>query len=208
LNLRKSMYEPVAYSPVTSIKAAIGAGDTTITVDNGALLGNAPNIAVIGASSNLSETIVYGDKNGNVLSNVQRGVQGTAKSWSVGDPISRNFTALDQSNMQDNINALNASKINMPIPLEENIDLNNITTPGMYVCTSNDIGETIANNPITSWAKAFSLFVERTADGGDSFYIGTKQTLTCYFFEMGLDVTYTRNGYAGSWGNWHQLAYV
>ena len=105
------MYKPVAYSPVTSIYAAIGAGDTIITVNNGALLGDAPNIAVIGKTASSSETIVYGVKNGNILSNVQRGVQGIAKSWSVGDQIARNFTALDQSNIQDNINALNADKV-------------------------------------------------------------------------------------------------
>jgi uncharacterized protein YcfL len=101
------MYQPVPYSPVTEISAAIGAGDTTVTVDDGALLGDAPNIATIGASADVSETIAYGDKNGNILSNVQRGIQGTAKSWSAGDPIARNFTALDQTNIQDNIKALN-----------------------------------------------------------------------------------------------------
>ena len=109
--LPKPMYQPVAYSQVTAISAAIGAGDTTITVDDGALLGDAPNIAVIGTSASVSETIVYGAKYGNILSNVQRGVQGLAKSWSVGETIARNFTALDQSNIQDNINALNDGKV-------------------------------------------------------------------------------------------------
>ena len=112
MSLPKSMYEPVAYSPVTAISAAIGASDTTITVDDGALLGDAPNIAVIGESADISETIVYGTKNGNILTNVQRGIQGTAQVWTVGDPIARNFTALDQSNIQDNINALDAGKVN------------------------------------------------------------------------------------------------
>jgi len=105
------MYQPVAYSPVTAISAAIGVGDTTITVDNGSALGDAPNIAVIGATAENSETIVYGTKNGNILGNVQRGVQGIAKSWAIGDLIARNFTALDQSSIQDNINGLNSSKV-------------------------------------------------------------------------------------------------
>ena len=111
MSLLKPMYEPVAYSPVTEISAAIGASDTTITIDDGALLGDAPNIAVIGASGDIAETISYGGKNGNILSNVQRGLQGLAKVWPVGAPIARNFTALDQSNIQDNIHALNSSKV-------------------------------------------------------------------------------------------------
>jgi len=113
LNLPKRMFEPVAYSPITQISVAISASDTTITIDDGALLGDAPNIAVIGALANIAETIIYGGKSGNILSNVQRGVQGIAKSWDAGDPITRNFTALDQSNIQNNINALNSGKVSL-----------------------------------------------------------------------------------------------
>ena len=118
MNLPKPMYEPVAFSPATALSAAIGSGDTSITVDDGAMLGTAPNIAVIGSSADEAETIVYGAKNGNILSGVQRGVQGTAKAWLVGDPVARNFTALDQSNIQDNIKALANNTYSFPYDYE------------------------------------------------------------------------------------------
>ena len=172
MSLPKQMYEPVPYSPVTLISAAIGAGDTTITVDDGALLGDAPNIAVIGGTADVSETIIYGTKNGNILSNVQRGVQGTAKGWSIGDPIARNFTALDQSNIQDNINALNTilsiSNGNWtPLPVNADFNFTDVFIsnyqkfgPFVYIClylnivkNSNNVASTnfiIEGLPFTS----------------------------------------------------------
>jgi hypothetical protein len=139
------MYQPVPYSPVTAIAAAIGASDTTIVVDDGSLLGDAPNVAVIGISADLSETIVYGAKNGNILSNIQRGVQGFARSWSVGDPIARNFTALDQSNIQGNINLIFTNMVNRGdyglgiIGIQAPNNLNSIETSGFYRVESNTL---------------------------------------------------------------------
>lgn len=74
-------------------------------------------------------------------------------------------------------------------------DLNNYQTPGLYHCLTNATAGTISN---VAGAAAFSLFVERHA--------GIKQTFTRY--ETGNPATYIRNYYDGTWGAWHQVAFI
>ena len=77
--------------------------------------------------------------------------------------------------------------------INDNADLNNYTTEGMYYCSTTARAQTIANVPV---AQAFSLFVERHA--------GVKQTFTVY--TTSNPVTFVRNYYSGTWGDWVEVA--
>ncbi|QNK54571.1 hypothetical protein [Paenibacillus sp. PAMC21692] len=89
-----TLYPAMVNSPVTELSAAIDAAATTITVLNGNALPDAPNIATIG-QGDTAETVQYSGKTGNTLSEVVRGFEGTARSWTSGTKIARNFTAYD-----------------------------------------------------------------------------------------------------------------
>ncbi len=99
----KTMYPGMPNSPTTELAAAITASQTTATVLNGAVLPDAPNLAVIGGEGELAETILYTSKSGNTLSGITRGLQGSARAWSAGTGISRNFTEVDYAAMIENI---------------------------------------------------------------------------------------------------------
>ena len=92
-----NLYKGMAGSPITSLSAAITSTQTSITVDNGAVLPDAPNICTIAGDNAQIETILYTAKSGDVLSSITRGVEGTAKAWSKGTKIARYFTAYDQN---------------------------------------------------------------------------------------------------------------
>ena len=104
-----TMYDPMVNSPVTTLAGDIDATQTTITIANGAVLPAAPNIATIGLGED-AETILYGVKSGNLLQSVTRGFQGTAKIWTTGTKISRNFTAADHSSFKENIETLESAQ--------------------------------------------------------------------------------------------------
>lgn len=100
----QTMYPGQPNSPRTTLAQAIDATQTTIEVTDGTKLPDAPNIAVIGTDEN-AETILYESKEGNILSNVTRAFQGTARSWPAGSPIARNFTAYDYDALRQNLSA-------------------------------------------------------------------------------------------------------
>lgn len=77
-----------------------------------------------------------------------------------------------------------------PIYLGANIDLNNITDPGLYYCPSDADAVTMKNIPQKN---SFSLLVEKHA--------GVKQTFTNY--QTWNVTTYVRNFYNGTWGEWY-----
>jgi hypothetical protein len=91
-----NLYKGMAGSPITSLSAAITSTQTSITVDNGAVLPDAPNICTIAGDNAQIETVLYTAKSGDVLSSVTRGVEGTAKAWDKGAKVARYFTAYDQ----------------------------------------------------------------------------------------------------------------
>ncbi len=103
-----NLYKGMAGSPITSLSAAITSTQTSITVDNGSALPDAPNICTIVGDSAQIETILYTAKSGDVLSSVTRGVEGTAKAWDKGTKVARYFTAYDQQAIIDNFAALAA----------------------------------------------------------------------------------------------------
>lgn len=97
------MYDGIVNSPATELAAAIDATQTTITVVDGTKLPPAPNLATIGIGED-AETILYTAKDGNTLSGVTRGFQGTVKSWPARTPMARLFTEYDWHSVKENLN--------------------------------------------------------------------------------------------------------
>lgn len=101
----KTMYKGIPFSPKTTIIEDINAGSTVIKVADTSVFPEAPNLATIGTDED-AETILYSAKSGDSLSGCTRGVEGTAKSWSSGAIIARNFTAVEYGYIIDNIKQL------------------------------------------------------------------------------------------------------
>lgn len=91
-------------------------------------------------------------------------------------------------------NALN-NKLNIPILIPQNANLNTYQTAGLYYNHSNSVVATMTNVPTKL---AFSLFVEKHA--------GVKQTFTCYS-TSGIQ-TWVRNFFNGTWSSWYQQAFI
>lgn len=98
----QTMYPALVNSPFTELASAIDHEQTTIEVLDGSKLPDAPNIATIGTGED-AETILYAQKDGNVLSEVTRGFQATAKAWGQGTSVARMFTAYDYDTLRINL---------------------------------------------------------------------------------------------------------
>lgn len=130
----KTMYEAIANSPETMLKATLNATDTTVSVVDASVLPQAPNLACIG-SGDTTETIRYGaiDSENNLLLNCERGFQGVASKHLVNTRVSRNFTAYDNNTFKENIEAL---KVDVDGLTE---DVNNIENKITQFTTTNNI---------------------------------------------------------------------
>ena len=106
----EQMYTPQAFSPQTALSQDIGASDTRIYVANVNVFPTPPTLATIGTDAASAETVKITAKGTNFI-DVQRGLLGTAKSWTTNSVIARNFSAADQAAIQNNINTLNATKL-------------------------------------------------------------------------------------------------
>ena len=106
----EQMYTPQAFSPQTTLSQDIGASDTRIYVANVNVFPTPPTLATIGTDAASAETVKITAKGTNFI-DVQRGLLGTAKSWTTNSVIARNFSAADQTAIQNNINTLNATKL-------------------------------------------------------------------------------------------------
>ena len=106
----EQMYTPQAFSPQTTLSQDIGASDTRIYVANVNVFPTPPTLATIGTDAASAETVKVTAKGTNYI-DVQRGLLGTAKSWTTNSVIARNFSAADQTAIQNNINTLNATKL-------------------------------------------------------------------------------------------------
>ena len=105
-----TMYPGMNNSPSTSLSSAITASATSITLKDSSVLPAAPNLAVIGNTTE-AEIISYNVKNGNTLTGVVRGLAGTVKkAWSANTVVARNFTMYDYKTLCDNITALDTEK--------------------------------------------------------------------------------------------------
>lgn len=92
------LYPGIAFSPVAELTDNVGAGDTIIPVSNVEAFPPAPNLATIGTDEE-GETVLYAAKTATALSGCTRGVEGTARAWSAGEPIARNWTAKDHGDL-------------------------------------------------------------------------------------------------------------
>ena len=106
----EQMYTPQAFSPQTTLSQDIGASDTRIYVASVNVFPTPPTLATIGTDAASAETVKITAKGTNYI-DVQRGLLGTAKSWTANSVIARNFSAADQTAIQNNINTLNALKL-------------------------------------------------------------------------------------------------
>ncbi|MCM1334001.1 MAG: hypothetical protein NC084_12120 [Bacteroides sp.] len=110
----KTMYEPQSNTPETSLRGALAADGTSVTVLDSSVLPDAPNLLTIGADTTTAETVLMTAKNGNTLT-ITRGQDGTTpRAWAAGDVIGRYFTAYDQRALQENVETLNEKKIEKP----------------------------------------------------------------------------------------------
>lgn len=106
----KTMYPAQPNTPETTLAGALTTSDTSVTVLDGSILPDAPNLLTIGADTTTAETVLMTAKAGNVLT-IERGYDGTSpRSWTKGDIIGRYFTAADQTAIQENIKALDDGK--------------------------------------------------------------------------------------------------
>lgn len=101
------MYDGVVNSIETVTTGAINATDTIINVLDETRIPDAPNLLVLGSGVS-AETVKLIEKNGSVLT-VERGLQGTAKSWASGTLVARNFTEYDHRAFKENIEELNTN---------------------------------------------------------------------------------------------------
>ena len=117
----KTMYPAQPNTPETTLAGALTTSDTSVTVLDGSILPDAPNILTIGADTTTAETVLMTAKAGNVLT-IERGYDGTTpRSWTKGDIIGRYFTAADQTAVQENIKALDTGKPDLvPSPVSGN----------------------------------------------------------------------------------------
>lgn len=97
-----TMYPNIPFSKNTRLVNSIISSDNTITVEDASVFPTAPNFATIGTDEN-AETIFYNAISSNELQNVERAKEGTAKSWSAGEIISRNFSNVDVVAFSNNI---------------------------------------------------------------------------------------------------------
>ncbi|MFD1885574.1 phage tail protein [Paenibacillus wenxiniae] len=109
------MYPAKVNSPKTTLSSAITATATTIAVADVTKLPAAPNIFTI-LNGDGSETVSYAAVDGSNLTGCVRGLNGTAKAWTVGTEVSRTFTAYDHdafiSQITDLVSKTVAASIN------------------------------------------------------------------------------------------------
>ena len=117
----ETMYPAQANTPETTLAGALTTSDTSVTVLDGSILPDAPNLLTIGADTTTAETVLMTAKDGNVLT-IERGYNGTSpRSWTKGDIVGRYFTAADQTALQENIRALDEGKPDIvPSPVSGN----------------------------------------------------------------------------------------
>ena len=107
----KTMYASKNGSPSTTLTAEITAAATTIPLTDASVLPAAPGIATIGATAE-AELIIYAAKDGNTLTGVLRGVNGTiASAANAGTAVFRAYSTYDHDTFIDNINTLDTDKL-------------------------------------------------------------------------------------------------
>ena len=166
----EQMYTPQAFSPQTTLSQDIGASDTRIYVTNVNVFPTPPTLATIGTDAASAETVKVTAKGTNYI-DVQRGLLGTAKSWTTNSVIARNFSAADQTVIQNNINTLNALKL-------ESVEADDV------------VDNTLTNNKLAKVATN-TLKGRRSANQGNVEDLTVAQVLSMLNVSSGADKTAT-----------------
>lgn len=112
------MYKGVVNSPETFLKENLVQGATIMYVADGSVFGTLPTLAVIGDDES-AETVLVESVDGGAYT-IKRAFEGTAKDWTKGTTVARNFTNYDYQAVIDNITELGGRKI--PSKLSELTD--------------------------------------------------------------------------------------
>lgn len=166
----EQMYTPQAFSPQTTLSQDIGASDTRIYVANVNVFPTPPTLATIGTDAASAETVKVTAKGTNYI-DVQRGLLGTAKSWTTNSVIARNFSAADQTAIQNNINTLNTMKL-------ESVEADDV------------VDNTLTNNKLAKVATN-TLKGRRSANQGNVEDLTVAQVLSMLNVSSGADKTAT-----------------
>lgn len=112
------MYKGVVNSPETFLKENLVQGATIMYVVDGSVFGTLPTLAVIGDDES-AETVLVESFDGGAYT-IKRAFEGTARDWTKGATVARNFTNYDYQALVDNITELGGRKI--PSKLSELTD--------------------------------------------------------------------------------------
>lgn len=161
----QDMFTAKANSPATTLTAQIAADATTLTVADGSVLPqapNLPNLLTLGSDED-AEVVKYSAISGNVVSGLVRGYSGTTASvWGEGTQVSRQFTSYDHDTFISNIEAL-----------QDDVDTLDTEVNGKQDTLTFDTTPTASStNPVTS--------------GGIKTYTDNK---ILYFYEQSTSVT-------------------
>lgn len=166
----EQMYTPQAFSPQTTLSQDIGASDTRIYVTNVNVFPTPPTLATIGTDAASAETVKVTAKGTNYI-DVQRGLLGMAKSWTMNSIIARNFSAADQTAIQNNINTLNTKKL-------ESVEADDV------------VDNTLTNNKLAKVATN-TLKGRRSVNQGNVEDLTVAQVLAMLNVSSGADKTVT-----------------
>jgi hypothetical protein len=115
-----TMYGAIPNSPEMTLAADISASDAVFAVSDASKYSSlAPPYPLTIGKGEAAETVLVTGIDGNTLT-VQRGFEGTAKPWSAGTSISRNFTAYDYNAIKENLesifstNYISMAALNLP----------------------------------------------------------------------------------------------
>lgn len=104
------MYKGVVNSPSTYLQEPLASGGSIIYVIDGSVLGELPNIAVIG-NDQTAETVLVKNIRSDGGYDVDRAVEGNAKDWPQMTTVARNFTNYDYEQIRQNFEILNTTKV-------------------------------------------------------------------------------------------------
>ena len=161
----QDMFSAKANSPQTTLAAQIAADATTLTVYDGSVLPqapNLPNLLTLGTDED-AEVVKYSTISGNVVSGLVRGYSGTTASvWGEGTQVSREFTSYDHDTFISNIESL-----------QDDVDALDSEVDGKQDTLTFDTTPTASStNPVTS--------------GGIKTYADNK---ILYFYEQSTSTT-------------------
>lgn len=104
------MYKGVVNSPSTYLREPLASGGSIIYVIDGSVLGELPNLVVIG-NDQTAETVLVKNVRSDGGYDVDRAVEGSAKDWPQMTTVARNFTNYDYEQIRQNFEILNNTKV-------------------------------------------------------------------------------------------------